>query len=230
MKQNKKITTDQHRKDLFTILIAALTILVVRKLPFISELLAVVPIFGKSIPFFLLSVYILFITFRRFNSFESLGLKPTIPFIKIFYWGVGAAFIRLLSSEGLVYLFGLFDAAPDVSFVSPIQGDFTAFLISLPFMWLIAGLGEEILHRGFIMRKLALIWGDTNKAWIKALIIHAAIFGIGHFYQGLSGVIITTVSGIIYGAAYYFSGKNLWVSIIAHSIANTVAFFEIYQS
>ncbi len=221
--------TVDHRRDLFIILVAALVILFARKLPLISDALAVIPIFGNSIPFFLLSIYILFITFKRYGTFEALGLKPTIPISKIFYWGIGAAFIRLLSSEALIYIFGLFDTAPEVSIVSPIQGDFTVLLVSLPFMWVIAGLGEEVLHRGFIMRKLALIWGNTNQAWIKALFVHAAIFGIGHFYQGLSGILITTISGIIYGAAYYFSGKNLWVSIIAHSLANSIAFVEAYQ-
>lgn len=230
MTQIKPIRTDSDKKDLYTILFAALAILVLRKLPFISDLLAAVPIFGRSIPFFMLSLYVLFITFKRFHSFDSLGLKPTIPIIKIFYWGVGAAFIRLLSSEGLVYIFGLFNAAPDVSLISPLNGDFTLLMISLPIMWLLIGLGEEVLHRGFIMRKLALIWGDSDNAWVKALFVHAIIFGVGHFYQGLSGVIITSVSGIIYGAAYYFSGKNLWVSITAHSIANSVAFFEVFQA
>jgi membrane protease YdiL (CAAX protease family) len=223
------MTSINHRRDLFTILIAALIILLIRKLPFISDTLELIPLFGKSIPFFLLTVYILFITFKRYGSLEQLGLKPNIPFITIFYWGIGAAFIRLLAGEGLSYIFNLFGSSPDVSFVSPIKGDFTTFLISLPFMWLIAGLGEEVLHRGFIMRKIAIIWGDANKAWMRALVVHALIFGIGHFYQGISGVIITTLSGIIYGAAYYFSGKNLWVSIIAHSFANTIAFFEIYN-
>ena len=221
--------TVDHRRDLFSILVAALVILFARKLPLISDALAVIPIFGNSIPFFLLSIYILFITFKRYGTFEALGLKPTIPISKMFYWGIGAAFIRLLTSEALIYIFGLFDATSDVGVLSPIQGDSTFLLISLPIIWIIAGLGEEVLHCGFIMRKLALIWGDTNQAWIKALFVHAVIFGIGHFYQGLSGVVITTVSGIIYGAAYYFSGKNLWVSVIAHSIANSVAFIEAYQ-
>ena len=39
----------------------------------------------------------------------------------------------------------------------------------------------------------------------------------------------TTVIGFVLGSAYLLSGRNLWVTIIAHGLANTLAFVLIFS-
>jgi membrane protease YdiL (CAAX protease family) len=43
-------------------------------------------------------------------------------------------------------------------------------------------------------------------------------------------VILTGISALIYGGVFILSGRNLWAAVIAHSLANTVAFLESYRA
>lgn len=90
---------------------------------------------------------------------------------------------------------------------------------------LLVGLIEEIVFRGFILRKLM----DVYQFW-KANIITAALFTVIHFpiwfYKGLfaspgiAGTILTIfVLGWMFGAVYKKS-NSLWSVIIIHSLYN----------
>jgi membrane protease YdiL (CAAX protease family) len=70
---------------------------------------------------------------------------------------------------------------------------------------LTAGICEEVLYRGYVMAVAApfvTVYG--------AIAVSAAIFGLGHFYQGLRGVAATAAIGAFLGAFYFFSGSLLW--------------------
>jgi membrane protease YdiL (CAAX protease family) len=43
------------------------------------------------------------------------------------------------------------------------------------------------------------------------------------------GVIETFFFGLVLGVAYLRSGRNLWVTIIAHGLANTLKFAALYM-
>ncbi|MFH1569798.1 MAG: CPBP family intramembrane glutamic endopeptidase, partial [Gemmatimonadota bacterium] len=101
-------------------------------------------------------------------------------------------------------------AEPILSRIEPLQGDLPMLLALTPLTWLTIGLGEEVLHRGFVMTWLSRIWGGSSRAWLLALVAQATIFAAGHAYQGPAGVILTGVSALIYGGVYLLSGRNLW--------------------
>jgi CAAX protease family protein len=76
-----------------------------------------------------------------------------------------------------------------------------------------AGICEEILYRGFLMRYLA----DNPwhlQLWI-ALAIASFAFGMAHGYQGLSGIIGTAIIGGVLALVFVVSG-NLWLPIALH--------------
>lgn len=89
---------------------------------------------------------------------------------------------------------------------------------------LLVGIIEEIVFRGFLLRKLM----DSYKFWI-ANIITALLFASIHFpiwfYKGLSfpyllsSTITAFVLGIIFGFVYKKS-NSLWSAIIIHSLYN----------
>ena len=58
----------------------------------------------------------------------------------------------------------------------------------------------------------------------------AIYFGLAHFWQGARGIVGTGVLALIWGTAYYRCGRNLWPTIIAHSVGNTIAFISTYNS
>ena len=109
-----------------------------------------------------------------------------------------------------------------------IRGNVTALLIGLATVWTLAAFGEEMIFRGYIMNRLAGIFRNKYLAWAVATLISSLLFGISHFYQGISGVILIGIVGLIYAAAYLAARKNLWITILIHGFNDTFAFLVIF--
>jgi len=93
----------------------------------------------------------------------------------------------------------------------------------LALVWSFAAFGEEIGYRGYLLNRTADTGGGGRLALTAALVWTSAMFGLGHWYQGPAGVGSTAVDGLVLGAAYLLSGRNLWVAILAHGISDTFA-------
>jgi membrane protease YdiL (CAAX protease family) len=72
------------------------------------------------------------------------------------------------------------------------------------------------------------VLGGGALAWIAALVVVNAGFGLAHLYQGVSGVVETTWAGLLLGALYLATGRNLLAPMIAHFVSNTIDFTLIY--
>ena len=59
-------------------------------------------------------------------------------------------------------------------------------------------------------------------------LIASVLFGVGHVYQGVSGVVAAALGGLVYGSLYLWTGRNLWAPIIAHGVFDTTAFVLIF--
>ena len=102
-------------------------------------------------------------------------------------------------------------------------------LIALLIVWTFASFGEELSYRGFLLTRAADVFGRSNLAYWAAMIFISLLFGFGHYYKGPSGVLDSTYSGLVLGAAYLLSGGNLWAPILAHGIADTFAVFVVFM-
>ncbi len=80
-----------------------------------------------------------------------------------------------------------------------------------------AGIGEEIVYRGFLMGQF---WIVTNNAWLAAA-ISSALFGLAHAYQGRWGILRTALIGFAFAIGVIETG-SLVPSILAHTLANMV--------
>jgi len=96
------------------------------------------------------------------------------------------------------------------------------------YVLIFAGFYEEIMFRGFLMVRLAQIFGGKPKAWYLAIIVQGLFFGFAHTYQGLNGIIITGVAGMIFGATYLLAGRNLWPLILAHGLYDAIRMISFY--
>ncbi|MGV8912764.1 MAG: CPBP family intramembrane glutamic endopeptidase [Rhodoglobus sp.] len=76
-----------------------------------------------------------------------------------------------------------------------------------------AGIVEELLFR---LALPALLFATTGNA-IVAIVGSLVLFGAMHSYQGVAGIIMTTVIGAIFMGLYVLSGSIL-VAIIAHAV------------
>jgi uncharacterized protein len=90
-------------------------------------------------------------------------------------------------------------------------------------VWTFAAFGEEIGYRGYLLNRAAKVVGSSRVALVIGLLWSSVLFGFGHWYQGPAGVVGTAVDGLVLGTAYLLSGRNLWVTILAHGFSDTYA-------
>jgi membrane protease YdiL (CAAX protease family) len=78
-----------------------------------------------------------------------------------------------------------------------------------------AGVCEEILFRGFLIRLLN--GGALALPLAGALAASSLLFGLGHAYQGFKGVLGTAVAGLFMGLLFLLSG-NLVPAMVVHAL------------
>lgn len=78
-----------------------------------------------------------------------------------------------------------------------------------------AGVCEEIIFRGFLLRYLHA--GPWHLTLAAAIVIAAAIFGLQHLYQGVAGVMQTAVLGVLFSLIFLVTG-TLLVPMLLHCV------------
>jgi len=84
-----------------------------------------------------------------------------------------------------------------------------------------AAVWEETVFRGFLLGRLraSILVQDTRGAAVRrdvlAVVLTALFFGAGHGYQGVLGLVQTTLAGVALGALAVWR-KTLWPAIGAH--------------
>jgi membrane protease YdiL (CAAX protease family) len=79
-----------------------------------------------------------------------------------------------------------------------------------------AGFCEEFLFRGYLQRQF-LAWTGTSTA---AVVLQAAVFGIGHLYQGWRNALTITVYGAMFGILALMR-KSLRPGMIQHAMQDS---------
>jgi membrane protease YdiL (CAAX protease family) len=80
---------------------------------------------------------------------------------------------------------------------------------------LTAGVCEEVAYRGFLIRFLH--EGGLALPLAAALTVSSVLFGLGHLYQGLRGVVSSTIAGVAFGLLFLLTG-SLIPGIILHAL------------
>jgi hypothetical protein len=140
--------------------------------------------------------------------------------------GIGMELLALFVTEPLIAQFA--GKHPDLSDFRPLVGNTRLLFVALAFNWTLAAFGEELAFRGYLMNRVSSLAGGTWRAWIFGLVTVSALFGAAHVDQGLTGMVQEGLSGLLLGLLYLGSGRTLAVPIVAHGIANTLAFVLIF--
>jgi hypothetical protein len=111
---------------------------------------------------------------------------------------------------------------------SGITGDPKTALLALLFVWTFAAFGEEFGYRGYLLSRGAEIFGGSTAATWIGIVAVSVLFGFGHFYKGPSGIVDSSVAGLILGGAYLLSGRNLWTCVLAHGLIDTVGVVVLF--
>lgn len=140
--------------------------------------------------------------------------------------GVAYQFFTSYVTEPLVTL--LTKKETDLSQFAPLRGNVFFLLFFLLLVWTLAAFGEELNYRGYLMNRVAELAGGGRWAWLVSLIVVSVLFGVGHLYQGIAGIVVNTLAGLLYGTLY-LCGRNLWLSIIVHGVYDTVGLLLIFS-
>ena len=116
----------------------------------------------------------------------------------------------------------------DISALDGIRGNFLSYAIFILFMWVVAAFGEEFVYRGLLVQRLGVLLGDNKASMWMAVIFSSILFGIAHYYQGISGMISTGTVGFIFGALFINSKNRLWLTILTHGVYDVIGITLIY--
>ena len=75
---------------------------------------------------------------------------------------------------------------------------------------------------------MAMLFGGSKLAWGIACVAQSALFGLLHAYQGPLGMLLTGFIGLINGLVFLAAGRNLWVTIITHTLYDTARIIAFY--
>ncbi|WP_163321988.1 CPBP family intramembrane glutamic endopeptidase [Draconibacterium mangrovi] len=145
--------------------------------------------------------------FQRNPFFKTLGKA-------VIYTGI----IILVNDFLFQPVIELYYGSTDLSSFEGIKGNVANYVIFILIMWVVAAFGEEFLFRGYMIKRLAIIFGESKKAWFAAIIVSSVVFGFAHTYQGVSGIVSTFFVALIFGFILYKNPKNLWAGVLTHGI------------
>ena len=149
---------------------------------------------------------------------------PDGPGRSVAYGVAGAVAIAAIFVGGSALLNLLGFDMPDVDLIMDFVSESPLSLI----LWIVlvaclaAGLGEELIYRGFLFDRLLHVKGLAGKVW-PAAIVQAVLFGLPHGYQGWGGVVLTGIVGLFFAWMRIRAKWSLWPLVIAHAPYDTVA-------
>ena len=141
------------------------------------------------------------------------------------YVGFILTFVLIVSP---ILKFAFPDSIADLSRFEHLRGNLVSLIINIiVHAFITAGFVEEFLWRGYLINRLVDLQGKkTIVTMIMAVVCSALIFGVGHFNQGLMGIVKISLIGLMFGAAFLIIRRNLWPLVIVHIILDVVSFTQ----
>ncbi len=171
------------------------------------------------------------ISFRlRDGSWKAMGLGWPASWRRTVLIAIVAAFLRIALSAVVVdpLTAHFWPAAKAPEGMNEITDHLWVALRWLGIVWTFAAFGEEIGYRGYLVNRAAEAGGGSRFAYWLGVVGVAVLFGYGHYYKGPAGIIDSGMAGLILGAAYLLSGRNLWACILAHGLIDTAGVVALF--
>jgi membrane protease YdiL (CAAX protease family) len=202
---------------------------------FMELVLAAGLCFVRIFPF---SVQILLVAFASLSlwlrslNWNAVGLRRPKNWWKVLLLAILSA---VVISVLVNLLFGpvverLAGNSPSNTRFENVRGNLPVLMGWLSVAWTLAAFGEEMVFRGYFMNRIYDLIGNGRTGWILALLLSSLLFGVGHGYQGLAGAIGTAEVGLLLGAVYLVSRRNLWMNILCHGFIDSISLISLYFS
>lgn len=176
----------------------------------------------------LLSLFtVLIIHWLSKDSWKDMGLNRPSSWMKTMLIGFALAVLIIVVTMGVSMLAKSMitngDSA-DLSRFDALKNNPWVTVRTIIIIWFTAAFAEELIWRGYVMKRIAILMNSTNIGWIISLIISSIVFGMIHSYQGPLGMIQTGFVGFLFGIVYIKNGRNnLWLNIFIHGFIDTIS-------
>lgn len=166
----------------------------------------------------------------RKRGWRQLGLRRPTSWLHAIGVGTAAGVVYQAVSIWLVIplLYQITNEPLDLSQFTSLHRNVSLLFFWLAISWTIGAFGEEMVYRGYLLNRAADLFGQSQGGLAFGLFISSALFGMGHAYQGINGIVDTFFFGCVMAGLYYFEQRNLWPLIIAHGVYDTVALVLIF--
>jgi CAAX protease family protein len=159
-----------------------------------------------------------------FKRPEKLWLTGILTVVSVVV-GYGAA---VAATIFIAPLFDLSSSSHEGLFFEP--GDLVGYLSFLLVMgWGSASFGEELTTRGFMLSRFSEAFGGRALGMALAVFAQAAVFGMGHYSLGGTGMLTAAAIALVFGALFYLGKRNLWHLILAHGFIDTFSLTMLYM-
>jgi membrane protease YdiL (CAAX protease family) len=168
----------------------------------------------------------------RGSSWRKIGLARPQSWKRTILLGIGTLIVLLIMNIAMqviaINLPGIEVAPIDQSRFNLLEGNPVMLLLSVVLAWTTIVFGEEMFYRAFLITQLGDVFPGTKLGTALILLTSSIIFGLVHYIEGPLGIANTFAMGLILGAVYLRSGRNLWITIIAHGMANSIRFLFLF--
>lgn len=164
------------------------------------------------------------------SSWRDLGLRLPKSWLRTLLWAVAL----LVASElaGALVIAPLARAAQwapmNLSRFAGLHGNWQVLAAWLLVAWTSAAVAEELVFRAFLMSRLQMLFGSKPAGIALTIIVQALCFGVAHFYLGSRGMATAALLGLLYGAVYLRSGRNLPAVMLAHGTTDSLSLMALY--
>ena len=170
------------------------------------------------------------ISFRLRDGWGALGLRWPASWRRTILIAVAAAILRLLVGTLVIEPVTAHFWPPAIapSGMKDIAGHGMEALKWFLLVWTFAAIGEEIGYRGYLINRAADAGGRSKAVYWIAVVLVSVLFGYGHYYKGPAGIVDSGMAGLVLGAAYVLSGRNLWVCVFSHGFIDTIGLIAVF--
>jgi membrane protease YdiL (CAAX protease family) len=167
----------------------------------------------------------------RGASLASIGLRKPVPLWMAVAITVAAYLVEQAVWQWVVpVLAEWFQPTRRPSFLDHLHGNAAALAAWLAVAWLVGGVCEECLFRGFLLTRVEAALGGGPIALAIGVLAQAALFGTLHLYGGTFAFMYAALFGVVYALFYLLAKRNLWPVLIVHAVSDSVAFWDVYSS
>ena len=188
-------------------------------------LLVKYPFLNVFLPF----IIIIFYSYKNNGFYSSLGFSKPKSIQKLIALAFGLAVLLNLFSYAVLLpqIEKSTRTSLQIGVFVQVKNNPTFLFTSLLIGWVVGGLFEETIFRGFIISKFIAHIHPKLGAVIGTL-CSSFLFGYLHSYQGITGQILLIINGLFLAIIYLYSNRNLWLNVLTHGFINTISMLVLY--